>query len=306
MDSDLRREYEKSRERNLTDYWLSIGQEFTYSINRLSKLIGNAHELSTGRYKERLLIDLISNFIPRKYSVGTGFILFPCMPFSETHQMSGEMDIIIYDSTNYPTIFKDKDIVVLRPESVRIIIEVKSSLDHKQKDNFMSKFIDFYQKWESLDILYQKIGYEKLKPPKLFVMNWNVAINKSNKRKIKGENLPRLIVKKYKEKLGININNQLPLINAVLIYKTAIVPLFNQIDLGIAWKAYAFHSGIFTNKTDKNMTDANIDATIAYLLYNIDSYLDPPFSNTLITHPSSLIRNENRKFIFEKWFQVNI
>jgi hypothetical protein len=47
MDSDLRREYEKSRERNLTDYWLSIGQEFTYSINRLSKLIGNAHELST-------------------------------------------------------------------------------------------------------------------------------------------------------------------------------------------------------------------------------------------------------------------
>ena len=63
MDRDLRREYEKSRERNLTDYWLSIGQEFTYSINRLSKLIGNAHELSTGRYKERLLIDLISKFI---------------------------------------------------------------------------------------------------------------------------------------------------------------------------------------------------------------------------------------------------
>ena len=60
MDRDLRRKYEKSRERNLTDYWLSIGQEFTYSINRLSKLIGNAHELSTGRYKERLLIDLIS------------------------------------------------------------------------------------------------------------------------------------------------------------------------------------------------------------------------------------------------------
>ena len=64
------------------------------------------------------------------------------MTFSKTgvisdHQMSGELDIIIYDSTNYSTIFKDKDIVVLRPESVRVIIEVKSALNYKQKDDFM-------------------------------------------------------------------------------------------------------------------------------------------------------------------------
>lgn len=255
MDRDLRREYEKSRERNLTDYWLSIGQEFTYSINRLSKLIGNAHELSTGRYKERLLIDLISNFIPRKYSVGTGFILFPTVTFSKTeyisdHQISGELDIIIYDSTNYSTIFKDKDIVVLRPESVRVIIEVKSALNYKQKDDFMNKFIDLYQKWKPLDTLYQTMGHEKLRCPQLFVMNWNIAIDaKSGKPIIKGENLPNLIVKAYKEKLGENINTQFPLINAVLIYNSSKIEFCYHGDIrGIEWAAYAFHSGRITDR----------------------------------------------------------
>lgn len=309
MDRDLRREYEKSRERNLTDYWLSIGQEFTYSINRLSKLIGNAHELSTGRYKERLLIDLISNFIPRKYSIGTGFILFPTMTFSETgvisdHQMSGELDIIIYDSTNYSTIFKDKDIVVLRPESVRVIIEVKGALNYNQKDDFMNKFIDLYQKWKSVDALYQEMGNEKLRCPKLFVMNWNTAIDaKSGKPIIKGENLPNLIVKAYKEKLGENINTQFPYINAVLIYNSSKIEFCYHVDIsGIQWAAYAFRSGRITSNKESSNIDIDIDTTIAYLLSSIDWYLDSP-SNTLITNPTI---NNASSDIIEKWFPVDL
>ena len=312
MDGDLRREYEKNRDRNLTDYWLSVGQEFTHSINRLSKLIGNAHELSTGRYKERLLIDLISNFIPRKYSVGSGFILFPTMTFSETgvindHQMSGELDIIIYDSTNYSTIFKDKDIVVLKPESVRIIIEVKSALNYKQKDDFMKKFLDFYQKWESLDCLYEKMRYPKLKSPNLYVMNWSVAIDKSGNPKIKVENLPRLIVDYYKKNLGDNINNKLPLINAIFIYHNSMTLLSSTHFELKEYTGYSFHAGILrsTQSTQINSIFHNKDITIAYLLYCLDLILDAQ-SNTLITHPNCLFQNHilrTQKLIFEKLFE---
>jgi|GEM_PF-5727783 len=315
MDKNLRQEYEKSRERNLTDYWLSIGQGFTHSINRLSKLIGDAHELSTGRYKERLLIDLISNFIPDKYSIGSGFILFPTKELTENgyiidHQLSGELDIIVYDSTNYSTIFKDQDIVVLRPESVRVIIEVKSALNYKQKDGFMKKFIDIYQKWESMDRLYKEMRYPILNRPSLLVMNWNIAINKSGNPEIKVENLPKLIVSSYKKSLGTNINAKLPLIDAVFIYHNSMILLANACLLSGEYMIYSFHSGILKSLQDRNTVSNSLDndITIAYLLYFIDLALDTQ-SNTLITQPRTLINTSiphTEIYIFEKFFERNI
>src|SRR3712207_6407155 len=112
-----RSEYESIREADLTGYAEIVGDILGSKINILSKLIGSAHEPSVGSYKERFLAHAIQDFIPQKYSVGTGFILFPKRydassdpPTSTifnalTSEISNQLDVIIYDQINYPLIF---------------------------------------------------------------------------------------------------------------------------------------------------------------------------------------------------------
>jgi hypothetical protein len=107
MKTDHEAELEK---KNLTKYLLNIGQEFSLKIDRVSHLVGDNHYPSTGRYKERILKKVIEKFLPKRYEVGTGFVLFPSLLQPETvkkilkistHEISKELDIIIYDSNNY-------------------------------------------------------------------------------------------------------------------------------------------------------------------------------------------------------------
>lgn len=105
-----------------------------------------------------------------------------------------QLDIIIYDSINYPTIFKDKSFVVVRPEAVRSIIEVKGSLDNTQIDSFMALFIDFGRKWSKCDLFYRDIGLEPLRNPGLFVMCWSVPADSQGRPKSDGARLRKRIV----------------------------------------------------------------------------------------------------------------
>jgi hypothetical protein len=202
-----REEYEKSREGDFSSYIAMIGEGFASTINRLSQLIGNAHELSVGRYKERLLMNVISDFIPARYSVGSGFVMFPGTNIdsygnidsdTRSHEISKELDIIIYDSTNYSVIFKDQDFVIVKPESVRAIVEVKGVLNYEQIDNFMDSFVDFAKKWARASSLYRHFKLPQLKLPGLFVMNWAIAVDKRGRQQSSEKSLMKKIVNKYK------------------------------------------------------------------------------------------------------------
>ena len=130
--------YLSAKKGDLTSYAGMIGEEFSSRINRLSQIIGTSHELSVGEYKESLLRSCIEKFIPKKYSVGTGFVVFIGeSPLRESagdnvdllnlkeHSVSHQLDVVVFDDTDYAPIFRDRDFVVLRPESVRAIVEVK-------------------------------------------------------------------------------------------------------------------------------------------------------------------------------------
>ena len=166
---NLREEYLKSRTGDLTSYAEMIGEGFSSTLNRLAQLIGGAHEPSLGAYKERFLMNVISDYVPKKYEVGTGFVLFPekkqyngegpndGIPWNlRGHKVSKQLDIIVYDSFNYPTVFKDKDFVIVRPEAVKSVIEVKGALDGNQINSFMCLFIDFAKKWAETDSYYRE------------------------------------------------------------------------------------------------------------------------------------------------------
>ncbi|WP_206755122.1 DUF6602 domain-containing protein, partial [Leptolyngbya sp. FACHB-711] len=83
----------------------SYNAELLSKVSRLDELIGRDHWLSVGNYKESILRSLISNILPRKYEVSTGFIL--ASNRKGEILKSRQIDIIIWDSANYAPIFRD-------------------------------------------------------------------------------------------------------------------------------------------------------------------------------------------------------
>lgn len=94
----------------------AISDEIISQSNRIELLI--KHNQTKGNYRELLLRKVLQKYIPKKYKVATGFI----------EGCKRQCDIIIYDAFNYSPLFKEDDLVVVPPKSVRAIIEVKTTL----------------------------------------------------------------------------------------------------------------------------------------------------------------------------------
>jgi hypothetical protein len=72
--------------------------------------------------------------LPETLSVGKGFV---CCP----RGISSQIDILISDR-NKPTLFKDGELVLLTPDAVCAVIEVKTSLDGGALDDVITKLSD--------------------------------------------------------------------------------------------------------------------------------------------------------------------
>lgn len=109
---------------SLIDYHKATTRELLALTNNVRSLISHAPE--DGRYKEAVLKNVIKRFIPQKYSIATGFVIKQTGVRGQ-HIDSNQIDLIIYDDAS-PVIFKEGDFVILTPDAVRGIIEVKANL----------------------------------------------------------------------------------------------------------------------------------------------------------------------------------
>lgn len=117
---------------DLQAYHQSIASEL-YSIHkRIRQLIGHAHWLTDGEYKEAILRRVLRNHVPEVVRVGTGFV---CFPRGET---SHQLDILLTD-TRKPTLFKDEGLVIVTADTVRAVIEVKTKLTPVELQNALAK-----------------------------------------------------------------------------------------------------------------------------------------------------------------------
>ena len=80
-----------------------------------------------GDYYEAIIRDAVRESISGSFAVKRGVIL------SENGKSSRECDIIIYSAAEYGPLFLSENIVVLKPEAVRCVIQVKGTLN---LDNF--------------------------------------------------------------------------------------------------------------------------------------------------------------------------
>lgn len=100
-------------------YQQSIAAEFEALKNRVRFFIGDAHHGEDGRYKEIILMNFIKSIVPDNVGVGTGFVK------NSDGLLTRQIDILIYKK-HMPTLFSQGDFVILMPESVLGIIEVKT------------------------------------------------------------------------------------------------------------------------------------------------------------------------------------
>ncbi len=76
------------------------------------------HGPTVGTYRENLLQNSLKKHLPERYHVATGFIF----------GVRNQIDILIYDRIDYAPIFREGDLVIVPPEAVRAVIEVKTNL----------------------------------------------------------------------------------------------------------------------------------------------------------------------------------
>ena len=90
-------------------------------IDLLNQII--PHSSTKGTRNEEALKSIIENFLPKKYSVGSGIII------DSFGNASKQVDLVIYDSTIYPSLFSQTSTSIYPVETVLATIEVKTFLD---------------------------------------------------------------------------------------------------------------------------------------------------------------------------------
>jgi len=292
--NNLRKNYIAAKRGDLTSYAGMIGDEFSSKVNRLAQIIGTTHELSVGQYKESLLRSCIESFIPRRYSVGTGFIVFTGkgrrqdisidmnvdLMNLKDHTVSHQLDVVVFDDSNYPPLFRDKEFVILRPESVRTIIEVKGFLKKALVTEAIIKFINLGRKWSEYSEYCEKWGRKKLHVPGLNLMAWDVFVNKDGVAECDGEILRKAIVSTYRKNLSETElkTRSIPILNGAYIYNDCCVYACGYAsDKGVVGEGYSTGRGKFVRYDDgKPFLDR--DATVSSLLAAIHLNLETPFN----------------------------
>ncbi len=128
---------------NTKEFHLTTGKELLALKDRVRHLI--SHWGEDGRYKEAVLKSVIQRFLPSKYVIATGFVVKQTDARGE-HDSSQQIDILIYD-TSFPVLFKESDFVIVTPDSVRAVIEVKTNIENQglsavtKKANKIGQFI---------------------------------------------------------------------------------------------------------------------------------------------------------------------
>lgn len=126
----------------IRSYWTSEARSLLATYKQFETLIpsstnsGADHTGEDGRFVEDLLREYLRKHLPKGLEVLTGFVFRPAVKTrengreraSEKDTHSSQLDILVYDSANYPVFQRFGDSAVVVPEGVIGIISVKKTL----------------------------------------------------------------------------------------------------------------------------------------------------------------------------------
>lgn len=270
---------------DLTGFAALLGESFASRIDLLTQVIQDAHYPSIGSYKERLLSEIIRKYLPRSMDVGTGFVLFPHEDTSppggkanhdplnrSAFALSRQCDILIFDGATYPPVFRDGDFVVLRPESVKAVVEVKGSLNVAETRNLVAGFIDFGRKWRTTQDFYRSHHQKTTQAPALLAMAWSIAKRRNGRLETNPAKLRDQIANIYSREVAKQELDDFPLLSHLMIYAEAEISLtYGRDDSTVVPMHLGWHTrdGCFHRFNSDGNIYRDKDRTIAALLAHL-------------------------------------
>ena len=106
-------------------YFNTIYSDFAAKIEVISRLIKSS-PAEQGRIVENVVRDLLEEYLPARYSFGTGFVI------DSGGQQSRQCDIVIYDTVVSAGMLARTGPMLFPVESVYGVVEVKSTLNAKE------------------------------------------------------------------------------------------------------------------------------------------------------------------------------
>lgn len=78
--------------------------ELKSKMDRLQQILGDAHWFSVGSYKESLIRGLLAQKVPKRFHVGTGFVV---AVRAKKRVISRQIDVLIWDACDHGPLFRD-------------------------------------------------------------------------------------------------------------------------------------------------------------------------------------------------------
>jgi hypothetical protein len=135
---------------------LSIGELLDAAAAQMwidfEKIAQLDHPAEKGRGREDALRDFLREYLPERFGVDTGFLV-------DVHgNVSGQMDIVIFDRASAPVFKMSSTVRVFPVESVAAVIQVKSKLDGRE----LKKAVENLRTALALDRVGSQHPYEML------------------------------------------------------------------------------------------------------------------------------------------------
>jgi hypothetical protein len=276
-------------DRTLNDFQTQLAESFHSKINLLEKIIGDKHWLTTGGFKEKVLINFLNDNLPKKLKAKSGFVVFPTKRLFNTEKppedydllnrssyiMSKQIDILVYDVFESSPVFEDENIVLLSPESVKTVIEVKGTLNGKHLTDSIGLLMDYRNKWIEYKAFSKEhhIGVE-LKVPALFVYAWEFKKSKNGSRQLTGVTIRKKLSDILKENSTYKNYRETPSIDSIFIYNECETTLTVDASSEELWVGYLTTRGQSTKFLSDGTLQKGGDKTLFGLLRAILSTSD--------------------------------
>jgi len=121
-----------SLEPGLREYYSSQAELMLAQYENINRLLGPTHDWThPGDFCEILLRDFLRRFLPPSWSVDKGFFYGrSSVEVEDTH--CPEIDVLIHDSQQFRPLFRMGDFVIVQPQAVRGMIQIKRTLTKTQ------------------------------------------------------------------------------------------------------------------------------------------------------------------------------
>jgi hypothetical protein len=109
-----------------SDLWEAIALGIAAENKKIDIFIH--HNLSRGIAREALLRSIIVQHTPHPYEVRSGFV------YTDDHRVapSKQCDVLVYDPQKYRPYYQIDEFVVVHPDAIRGIVEVKSEINDRE------------------------------------------------------------------------------------------------------------------------------------------------------------------------------